>query len=121
MKHETGDKMSKIKKLYKFNMGVDTKSFNIAQFNPSCKAFIKGLYKLSRDEEFKGITGEDLLKYCVKEGLWTTRQDPSKYHTTWAYYVKLLKEKGNVLECGSTVDTEIEFLDEEEELEEELE
>jgi hypothetical protein len=111
--------MSKVKKLYKFDMNVDAKTFNIGQFNTSCKAFIKGLYKLSKDEDFVGITGEDLLKYCVKEGLWTTKQEPSKYHTTWAYYVKLLKEKGNVLECGSTVDTSVEFLDEE--LEEELE
>lgn len=109
--------MSKIKKLYKFNLAI-AKTLNIGQFNPSCKAFIKGLYTLTKGEDFVGITGEGLLEYCVKEGLWTTKQEPSKYHTTWAYYVKLLKEKGGVLECGSTVDTDVEFL---EELEEELE
>jgi hypothetical protein len=109
--------MSKVKKLYVFNLEM-AKTLNIGQFNPSCKAFIKGLYKLSKDENFTGITGEDLLKHCVEEGLWTTKQEPSKYHTTWAYYVKLLKEKGGVQECGTTVDTNVEFLEEEtEELE----
>jgi hypothetical protein len=108
--------MSKVKKLYVFNLEM-AKTLNIGQFNPSCKAFIKGLYQLSKKDDFIGITGEDLLKYCVREGLWATKQEPSKYHTTWAYYVKLLREKGGIQECGTTVDTNVEFLEESEEIE----
>jgi hypothetical protein len=103
--------MSKSKKLYKFNLEL-SKTLNLSQFNPSCKAFIKGLYKKSKEEDFQGFTGEDLLKYCVKEGLWETKQEPSKYHTTFAYYVKLLKEKGGFQVCGESVNNEVEFLEE---------
>ena len=100
----------KTKKLYKFDIEL-AKTLNIGQFNPTCKALIRGLYQLSKDEEFAGITGEDLLGYCVDEALWETKQDPSKYHTTWAYYVKLLKEKAGVIECGSVASGIEEFLE----------
>lgn len=102
-------------KLYRLNMNV-AKTLNIGQFNPTCKAILKGMYKLEKEnaeiDSFKGCTGSDILNYCVENKLWSTRQDPSKYHTTWAYYVKLLKDTAGVYESGSTANNVNEFLDE---------
>lgn len=102
-------------KLYRLNMNI-AKTLNIGQFNPTCKAILKGMYKLEKENSesssFNGLTGSDILDYCVNHKLWSTRQDPSKYHTTWAYYVKLLKEKAGVYESGSISGNVNEFLDE---------
>lgn len=114
--------MAKMMKLYRLDMRV-AKGLNIAQFNPTCKAILKALYRMEKSvdsDKFPGWTGEQILEFAVDTGLWTTRQDPSKYHTTWAYYVKKLKNEAGVVESGSTrtMSTE-EYLDSEEELLEE--
>ena len=117
MKHR-GYKMPKMMKLYRLNL-EDAKTLNIAHFNPTCKAILKAMYRLEKknlDADYKGSTGEDILSFAVEQGLWTTRQDPSKYHTTWAYYVKKLKEEAGIFETGSVrgMSTE-EYLDSDEE------
>jgi hypothetical protein len=112
-------KMSKMTKLYRLNLET-AKGLNIAHFNPTCKAILKTMYRIEKSAdstEFKGMTGDEILAKAVELGLWSTRQDPSKYHTTWAYYVKKLKTEAGVIETGASykLSTE-EFLDDEEEL-----
>ncbi len=114
--------MAKMMKLYRLNL-EDAKGLNIAHFNPTCKAILKAMYRLEKkflDEDYKGSTGEDILSFAVEQGLWSTRQDPSKFHTTWAYYVKKLKEEAGIFETGSVrgMSTE-EYLDSDDELEDE--
>lgn len=95
--------MPKMMKLYKLNL-TTAKTLNIGQFNPTCKAILKAMYRIEKanlDHGHSGTTGDAILQYAVKNGLWFTRQAPEKYHTTWAYYVKLLKEKAGVYEVGS--------------------
>lgn len=100
-----------MKKLYRLNM-TDIQSMNIAHLNPTMKAIVKGMYRLEKKElNPTGMTGDDILKYCVNEGLWSTRQDQDKFHTTWAYYVKKLKEECQVIEVGSVKDLSEEYLD----------
>jgi len=106
-------------KLYRIDLEA-AKTLNIAHFNPTCKAILKAMYRIEKahtDEAYNGATGEDILKFAVESGLWTTRQDPSKFHTTWAYYVKKLKEEAGIFETGSAkfLSTE-EYLEEDEEL-----
>jgi len=71
-----------------FKLIVENPStFNISKYNPTCKAIIKSLYKMSKDDEhFIGATGDQILKYAVKNKIWETRQDEERYHTTWSYY-----------------------------------
>lgn len=114
--------MSKMTKLYRLNLET-AKGLNIAHFNPTCKAILKTMYRIEKSAnsaEYKGITGDEILSKAVELGLWTTRQDPSKYHTTWAYYVKKLKNEAGVIETGTSYKPSTEeFLDDEEELLEE--
>lgn len=115
--------MSKMTKLYKLDM-AKAKRLNIGQFNPTCRAILKAMYAIQKkaDEDFNGSTGEFILQYAVKNGLWFTRQAPEKYHTTWAYYVKKLKDHAHVIECGSISGPgDEEYLDADEFLDEELE
>lgn len=103
--------MSKMKKLYKLNMN-NIATLNIGHLNPTMKAVIKGMYRLEKNDlNPTGMTGDDILKFCVAEGLWVTRQDEDKYHTTWAYYVKKLKEECQVVEVGTIKDSTEEFLE----------
>jgi hypothetical protein len=94
--------MSKMMKLYRLNMDV-AKGLNIGHFNPTCKAILKAMYrleKLNADHDYKGSTGDEILKWANDHGLWLTRQAPEKFHTTWAYYVKKLKDEAGVIEVG---------------------
>lgn len=115
--------MAKMMKLYRLNL-KSAKTLNIAHFNPTCKAILKAMYRIEKSvdsDSFKGTTGEDILKYAVECGLWTTRQEPSKYHTTWAYYVKKLKEEAGIIEVGSVRGMSAEeYLGSEEDADEEL-
>lgn len=100
-----------MKKLYRLDM-TDIQSMNIAHLNPTMKAIVKGMYRLEKhDMNPTGMTGDDILEFCVKEGLWSTRQDRDKFHTTWAYYVKKLKEECQVIEVGTVKDLSEEYLD----------
>lgn len=95
--------MPKMQKLYRIDL-EKAKGLNIAHFNPTCKAILKAMYRLEKqnsDGNYAGSTGEDILSFAVETGLWSTRQEPSKYHTTWAYYVKKLKTEAPVYETGS--------------------
>ena len=114
--------MAKMMKLYRINIET-ARGLNIAHFNPTCKAILKAMYRIEKSidsEKFLGSTGEDILKYAVEAGLWSTRQEPSKYHTTWAYYVKKLKNEAGIYESSSVrgpsteeyLDSNEEFLDE---------
>lgn len=111
--------MAKMTKLYRIDLDL-AKTLNIAPFNPTCKAILKAMYRIEKSadsEAFKGSTGEDILKYAVENGLWSTRQDPSKYHTTWAYYVKKLKNEAGIYEAGAIRGSSTdEYLEDEEEL-----
>lgn len=117
--------MAKMTKLYRLDMDI-AKTLNIGQFNQTCKSILRAMCKIekqnSENEDFKGSTGEAILQFAVKNSLWATRQVPEKYHTTWAYYVKLLKEKAGVYETGSIkgMSTE-EYLDSDEPPEEMIE
>lgn len=100
-----------MKKLYKLDM-TDISTLNIGHLNPTMKAIVKGMYRLEKkDMNPTGMTGDDILKFCVAEGLWTTRQDPDKFHTTWAYYAKKLKEECQVIEVGTIKDSVEEYLE----------
>jgi hypothetical protein len=113
--------MAKMMKLYRLNL-EDAKTLNIAHFNPTCKAILKAMYRLEKkflDADYKGSTGEDILKFAVENDLWSTRQDPSKFHTTWAYYVKKLKDEAGIFETGSVRGMSTEEYLEDESLEDE--
>lgn len=116
--------MSKMIKLYRLDVDK-AKTMNIGHFNPTCKAILKAMYRIEKaneDENFKGSTGDAILQYAVKNSLWSTRQAPEKYHTTWAYYVKKLKEQAHVYESGSVAGSgEEEYLDGDEFLESAME
>ena len=109
-------------KLYRIDSSK-IKTVNIAKLNPTCKAIVKAMYKIEKEnqdnEEFVGKTGSEVLEYCVENKLWTTKQDPSKFITTWNYYSKLLKDQYCVFESGKIEDLEEEFLEEETEVENE--
>lgn len=90
--------MSKAHKIYSLDRDV-AKTINLRSVNPTVRAILKGLWHLSSDKQFEGITGDAVLAYCVQHNLWTTKQDPDRYITTWAYYVKTLKQLG-VIETG---------------------
>lgn len=96
-------------KTYRLKMDNISK-LNIGQFNPTMKAIIKGMYKLEKEGP-RDRTGQEILEYCVDNGIWTTTQDRSKYMTTWAYYVKRLKEEAQVIEVGSTSEATVEYLE----------
>ena len=83
---------------------------NIGQFNPTMKAIIKGMYKLEKEDP-RERTGQEILEYCVDNNIWSTTQDRSKYMTTWAYYIKRLKEEAQVIEVGSTSSDTVEYLE----------
>lgn len=103
--------MSKMKKLYKLDMTGISK-MNIGHLNPTLKAIVKGMYRLEKSEKNEsGMTGDAILKYCVDNQLWFTRQSEDKYHTTWAYYVKQLKDECQVLEVGKINDSVEEYLE----------
>lgn len=106
------------RKLYSIDP-AKARIINLATLNPTVKAIIKGLWRVSSagSEDFEGITGDSLLEYCVDTKLWTTKQDREKYITTWAYYVKTLKQLG-VIEVGTTSSVSSEEYLEEEEQEE---
>jgi len=111
--------MPKMMKLYKLNM-EKARGLNIGHFNPTCKAILKAMYrieKMNTDHGHSGTTGEDILRFAVKTGLWITRQAPEKYHTTWAYYVKKLTTEAGVYDSGKVegMSTE-EYLDQEDDL-----
>jgi hypothetical protein len=47
------------------------------------------------------FTGLEVMKFALENNLWTTKQTTEKQlMTTWAFYLKTLKEIG-VKECGS--------------------
>jgi hypothetical protein len=99
-----------MKKLYRLNM-TDIATMNIGHLNPTMKAIVKTMYRLEKANKIEdGLTGDQILSEAVKCGLWSTRQEPSKYHTTWAYYVKELK-KHNVIEVGTIADATEEYLE----------
>lgn len=107
--------MSKMIKLYRLDV-EKAKTMNIGHFNPTCKAILKAMYRIEKEhadeDQFPGSTGDAILQYAVKHSLWATRQAPEKYHTTWAYYVKKLKEQAHVFESGTVAGSgEEEYLD----------
>lgn len=115
--------MAKMQKLYRLNLEA-AKTLNIAHFNTTCKAILKAMYRIEKQsaeaDNFQGSTGEYILQFAVKNGLWFTRQVPEKYHTTWAFYVSKLKKEAGIVEVGTLkglsteeyLDSDDEFLDE---------
>lgn len=101
------------KKLYNINVETLKQSTHLHKevSNPTCVAIIKTLYKMSRAEDFRGATGDEILKEAVKLGEWSTRQVESKYMTTWAYYVKSLKQHAGVREVGEVAGTSVSIAD----------
>lgn len=100
-----------MKKLYKLNMH-EIKHMNIAHLNPTMKAIVKTMYKLQKEDiNINGMTGDNILKYSIEFNYWKTMQDEDRYNTTWAYYVKRLKEECQVIEVGSIKDSYEEYLE----------
>jgi hypothetical protein len=100
-----------MKKLYRLNM-KDIHTLNIAHLNPTLKAIIKTMYRLEKENiNINGMTGDNILKYSIEYNYWKTKQDENKYHTTWAYYIRKLKEECRVIETGSIKDSYEEYLE----------
>lgn len=94
-----------MKHLFKLNV-ADPSTFNIGSYNPTCKAIIKALYKMHK-EGVESATGDRILEYAVENKIWSTNQDPSKYHTTWSYYWhKKFKFEDVIVKCGETESSE---------------
>jgi len=68
---------------------------------------------MSKDENFIGATGDQILEYAVENKIWSTRQDPSRYHTTWSYYWnEVFKLEDTIVKVGTSKnDIEEEFLE----------
>ena len=92
-----------MKKLYSLNrddfitLNETTVHREIA--NDTCRAIIRTMLKSTEP-----MTGDEILEKAVETGLWSTRQHPSKYHTTFAYYVKKLKEHAGMKCVGEVAD-----------------
>jgi hypothetical protein len=104
--------MKQMKKLYKINSEAIAKT-NIAHFNNTMKSIIKTMYRLQKEDLMPscGMTGDEILREAIRLNLWQTKQEDSKLHTTWAFYVKRLKEEAHVLEVGKTQDLVEEYLE----------
>jgi hypothetical protein len=93
-----------MKKLYSLN--IDTfKSLNETVVhkeisNDTCRAIIRTMLSESRP-----MTGDEILEKAVETGRWSTRQHPTKYHTTFAYYVKKLKIHAG-MKCVGEIENE---------------
>lgn len=86
-------------KLYSIDI-EKVKGKNIGLLNPTCRAMVRTLYNLAKEEDFEGIAGDDLLRECIRNKSWSTRQDDDKLHTTFAYYKKLLVTEWEVFKVG---------------------
>ena len=54
--------MAKMMKLYRIDLET-ARGLNIAHFNPTCKAILKAMYKIEKqntNEKFLGSSGEDI-------------------------------------------------------------
>lgn len=67
---------------------------------PAVRSFVKSMYLMTKSN-ITHFSGEDVMKYAYEHNLWETKQDPSKWMTTWAFYVKTLKTCG-LKEVGNT-------------------
>lgn len=87
--------MESIMKLYSFNYSTSTE----VPSTPTIISFVRAMIKMKKlDREM--FTGIDVMKYALDNGLWTTKQTTEKQMmTTWAFYLKTLKEIG-LVECG---------------------
>ena len=95
-----------------FSLQVDTKTFNISKYNPTCKAIIKALYKMKK-EGIESATGDQILDYAVRNQIWSTNQIKDRYHTTWSYYWhKVFKYEDCIVKVGeASSEDEAEFLE----------
>jgi hypothetical protein len=98
-----------MKKLYRLDLAA-VKGLNIRHLNPTMKGIVKTMYKLEKENLTQGLTGDCILEKAVEFNLWSTKQERSKFHTTWAYYVKDLKALG-VIEAGTTSSDVEEYLE----------
>lgn len=82
-------------KLYSFSYSTSTE----VPSTPTIVSFVRAMIKMKKlDREM--FTGIDVMKYALDNGLWTTKQTTEKQMmTTWAFYLKTLKEIG-LVECG---------------------
>jgi hypothetical protein len=56
------------------------------------------------DENFIGATGDQILEYAVENKIWSTRQAPERYHTTWSYYWnEVFKEETTIVKVGEAI------------------
>jgi hypothetical protein len=61
---------------------------------PTIVAFVQSAYKLTKQGQ-EVFTGLDVMKYALENNLWSTKQQSDKQlMTTWAFYLKKLKELG---------------------------
>lgn len=101
-----------------FSIELDKATFVITKeiSNNTCKAIINTMRALKKKED-RGYTAQEIMNEAVDSGRWVTEQKRDKFKTTWAYYLKKLKDHANVVEVGSVGnDLDVEnFLEEDEE------
>lgn len=85
-----------------FSIELDRNSFVVHKdiSNATCKAIINTMLALKKTED-RGYTADEIMQAAVRTGRWSTTQKPEKFKTTWAYYLKKLKEHADVVEVGS--------------------
>lgn len=92
-----------MKKLYSLNksdfLALNSTVVHKEITNNTCRAIIRTLLASSEP-----MTGDEILKKAVDTGRWTTKQDESKYMTTFAYYVKKLKTHAGMKCVGEIAD-----------------
>lgn len=82
-------------KLYTFTVLPSTQ----IPSTPTVVSFVRSMLKMKKSGH-EMFTGLDVMKFALENGLWTTKQITDKQlMTTWAFYLKTLKEIG-VTECG---------------------
>lgn len=83
-------------KLYSFNPSASA----LVPSTPTVVSFVRAMLKMKKQNN-EVFTGLDVMKFALENGLWTTKQITEKQlMTTWAFYLKTLKEIG-VTECGN--------------------
>jgi len=82
-------------KLYSFTINKDA----LVPSTPTVLSFVKAMIKMKKQER-EMFTGLEVMKFAIDNNLWSTKQiEDKQLMTTWAYYLRTLKEIG-LVECG---------------------
>jgi hypothetical protein len=82
-------------KLYSFTINKDA----LVPSTPTVLSFVKSMIKMKKLNR-EMFTGLEVMKFAIDNNLWSTKQiEDKQLMTTWAYYLRTLKEIG-LVECG---------------------